>query len=355
MGPHIILAPDSGEEVGGGHVMRCLTLAGALRERGATCAFLIGEGGARLIRTFGPPDMDVTELSDNSPDVVAHAFDDLAEADCVVIDNYRISAAQEARLRGAHVVILDDLGDRAHRCDLLIDPGFERQVADYAGLISSSTRVLTGVEYALVRPAFAAVRDQAGSRRGVSDERRALVSLGLTDIGAITATVVEAIIPVLGQIELDVVVGGRASSLERLRQLARGDPRIKIHVDAVGMEQLMLAADVAIGAGGSSTWERACLGLPSVTLILADNQRTQARLLAEHGLTLAVDAVGGRFAELLMTAWRTLITDRTLRSGMAQRALALCDGLGAARVADAIVELVAARGAPQAPGSSDGS
>jgi UDP-2,4-diacetamido-2,4,6-trideoxy-beta-L-altropyranose hydrolase len=137
-----------------------------------------------------------------------------------------------------------------------------------------------------------------------------------------------------------------------LRDLARDDPRVRLHVDAPAMEQLMLNADAAIGAGGSTTWERACLGLPALTVVLAGNQRAQAHALAARGLTLAVEAGSGSLESELRAGFTRLVGDAALRAEMSRLNMALCDGLGAARVADA---LTASTSAPQAPRSSEGS
>lgn len=330
--PTIVLAPDSGDDVGGGHVMRCLTLAGALQAKGATCAFQVGPAGRRLVETFAGPAMAV--LDEAAP---------LPPAEVAVVDNYRLGAVEEARLRrgGTRIVVIDDLADRPHDCDLLIDSSFGREADDYAGLVPAQARRLVGLDYALVRPAFTALRAQARARRDGRPVSRALVSLGLTDLGAVTRKVVEAILPALGAVALDVVVGAGAASRTPLADLARADPRIRLHVDATDMERLTLEADAAIGAGGSSTWERACLGLPTVTVILADNQRAQALALAGRGLTTAVEAGEAGFAARLADAWRGLAGDGAARAEMSRRNFGICDGGGADRAAEAVLALAA--------------
>jgi UDP-2,4-diacetamido-2,4,6-trideoxy-beta-L-altropyranose hydrolase len=352
LSPRILFAPDAGARVGGGHVMRCLTLAAALQAEGALCSLAAGEASGRLARTFGPPSLDIIDAGQDGPRPLAEALAGLGgDFDVVVIDSYRLDAADEARAgaRRARIAVLDDLADRSHHCALLVDPGFERRPADYAGLVPAEAVLLTGVAYAPVRPAFAALREEAGPRRDGRKPARGLVSLGLTDLDAITAQVVDLVLPVRGGIELDVVVGAGAPSLERLLELAGRDERIRLHVDTPDMARLMLEADVAIGAGGSSTWERACLGLPSLTVVLADNQRAQARSLSGQGLTLAAEA-GADLAAGLVSGWTRLVGDARLRRSMSRLGMAICDGQGARRVAAAIMAL-----AGQAPGSSEGS
>jgi UDP-2,4-diacetamido-2,4,6-trideoxy-beta-L-altropyranose hydrolase len=324
--PSILFAPDSGAEIGGGHVMRCLTLARVLARRGWRVAFVAGPAGKRLIETFGWPGIETA--------------DDLAAAaEVVVLDNYRLGEAAEAPLRalGRRVAVIDDLADRRHACDLLADPSFGRHAADYAGL-APGARVLAGPAYALLRPGFAAARPEALARRDGRRVERVLVSLGLTDLGGITGRVVRALGRVFDEASTDVVVGAQAPSLPDLQRLQDGRA-IQLHVDTADMEALMSRADVAIGAGGSSTWERACLGLPSVSLILADNQRAMTCAFDSQGLALAVDAQAANFAAALQQACRRLGEDAGLRRELARRSAELCDGMGAERVADAVEAL----------------
>lgn len=326
--PSILFAPDSGEEIGGGHVMRCLTLARALAGRGWRAAFAVGPAGRRLVEAFGWEGLELAPSLE-------------APADVVVVDNYRLDATAETPLRaaGRRVAVIDDLADRPHDCDLVVDVGFGRHAEDYQGL-APEARVLAGPTYALLRPGFAAARPGALARRDGRAVERALVSLGLTDLGGVTGRAVEALLPGLGDIELEVVVGATAPSLPRLRDLAEADRRVRLHVDVADIEALMSRADVAVGAGGSTTWERACLGLPSLALILADNQRAMARAFDAAGLALAVEAPGGEVALDLLVEWRRLTGDGGLRLELARRSAEICDGQGAERVADAIERLV---------------
>jgi spore coat polysaccharide biosynthesis predicted glycosyltransferase SpsG len=315
--PRILFVCDAGPGVGGGHVMRCLTLAGALAAKGAICAFL---------RT--PETVDI--LGRYAPGLPL--ADDVARADLVVLDSYRMSPAVEQawRARAERLAVIDDLA-RPHDADLVLDPSFGRSPSDYGAPV-----VLAGPAYALVRPEFVARRAAALARRG-EPARRCLVSLGLTDVGGITGRVAAA----LGAcgLVLDVVVGAGAPSLPVLESLAAGGA-IALHVDAGDMTGLIERADIAVGAGGSSVWERACLALPAVTLILADNQRDMAMKLDEAGATLALDARWPGLEGRLRDAVGRLVADDGLRAGLSARSAELCDGLGAERAAEALLGLL---------------
>ncbi len=342
----ILFFADAGPEVGGGHVMRCLTLARALVERGCECAFVESRAAAPILRRFGWPPHSLLAMigSEKLADLIVYAdsFAGLFEPDVVVIDHYRVEATQETGLRREtrRIVVIDDLANRPHDCDLVIDPGYGRKAEAYGKLAPASASVRVGPAYALVRPQFAAARARALSRRAKHGPvARALISLGMTDVGAITQRVVEALSPALGEVRVDIVLGSDAPSLPALTARAKEDRRLKLWIDNAEMASLMADADIAIGAGGSSVWERAVVGLPGATLALAENQREMVAQMSEAGLTIGLDAGRADFVRRLGEAWGRLVGDAELRWRLAQRNADLCDGHGAARVADAIISL----------------
>ncbi|MEO8115634.1 MAG: UDP-2,4-diacetamido-2,4,6-trideoxy-beta-L-altropyranose hydrolase, partial [Phenylobacterium sp.] len=330
----VLFFADAGPVVGGGHVMRCLTLARALRAQGAECAFVEYPAAASILRRFGWPDQtqpkmapaeDLATLTD-----YALRCAERFGAAVVVLDHYGAGAAEDAMLRGEgrRIVVIDDLADRAHACDLLIDPGYGRRREAYDGL--ADCPLLLGPDYALVRPEFAAARHRALARRARrAPVRRALVSLGLTDVGGITGRVVEALAAQLGEVRLDVVLGAGAPSLEAVSALAARDRRVRLHLDTEAMASLTADADIAVGAGGSSVWERACLGLPTACVVLADNQAPMAQGLADAGAGLVLDARAAGFDAALAEALRRLVDEPDLRWSLSGRAAELCDGRGA--------------------------
>jgi UDP-2,4-diacetamido-2,4,6-trideoxy-beta-L-altropyranose hydrolase len=319
----ILFFADSGARVGGGHVMRCLTLARALMGRGATCAFVASPDVVAILGAFGPPGVEAVDPAEDW------------RPDWVVIDHYRLDAEAESAWRapGRRLAVIDDLGERARDCDLLIDPSYGGEARARAA--PAGAKVLAGPAYALVRPEFAALRDKAlAHRREGGHLRHLLVSLGLTDLDGITARVVEAVRPLCGELLVDVALGAAAPSLKSLRERAKADQHLRLNVETTMMAQLTAAADLAIGAGGSSAWERAVLGLPAVTVVLADNQRPMAQAMAADGLTLVVEAADPDFRQALGGALHRLTEDATLRRSMSGALAGLCDGGGAGRVAE---------------------
>ena len=345
-GPRILFICNAGAAVGGGHVMRSLTLARALAALGARCAFLAPPEVAAILDAYGPDMPRVPAASCRAEALVQAAAGVPAEA--VVFDHYGLGAAEHRAVAGDRPSLaIDDLADRPLGADLVLDSGPTREAEDYAGLLPDGARLLLGPQNAPIRPAFAERRDEALGRRGGA-AKRVLVSMGLTDVGGVTLTVVRRLAPLLGDLAADVVVGAAAPSLPALRTLAAADPRLTIHVDTPAMADLAARADLAVGAAGSSTWERCVLGLPSLLVVLAENQREAAQAMGDMGAALVVDAAAPDFPEAFDAALSQLIGQPALRAALSAWSAEICDGRGAERVAAAVMQLIAARdGAPQ--------
>ncbi|MGK9236507.1 UDP-2,4-diacetamido-2,4,6-trideoxy-beta-L-altropyranose hydrolase [Inquilinus limosus] len=338
--PRIAFRLEASAAIGGGHAMRCLSLAQALADRGAECLFLVNEEADAVVpalaavarRTVGPePEAAVAAVRAAWPD----------GADAAVCDLYRWTAPQEQAFAAAarRVLVIDDLIAAPHRCDWLLNQNFGADPAAYDGLLPEGCRRLIGLDYALLRPGFAALRPAAlQRRRSAGRPQTILVSLGLTDVGGITGRVCAALATIPDFARAEVVLGPAAPSIARVQAIAAADPRFRCHVGLDDMARAMLEADAAIGAMGSSSWERCCLGLPTLAVTLADNQRPTAQALASAGIvTLAGDGAALDGAAL-RTAIAGFLADRDRLDRLSRASAALCDGQGAGRVAAAILE-----------------
>jgi UDP-2,4-diacetamido-2,4,6-trideoxy-beta-L-altropyranose hydrolase len=332
-----LFAPAAGPAIGGGHVMRDLALAQALEAREVRCTFATPLWGERLLQRFADPPPQVQALVRSSaPTAIAVAVDRV-RPDLLVLDDYSLAAADTASLAqpGLRIAVIDDLADRAYACDLLVDPGYGRLAADYGGHVPAACEVLAGPSYALLRSEF--------GRQGVPSPisgpvRRVFVSFGLSDVQAVALRAVEALRPRAPEARFDVVLASDAVSLAPLQAMAAVDPGIVVHPDARDVAALMRAADVAVGAGGSATWERCALGLPTLAVVVADNQRTMIRKMAEAGVLLGVDMGEADFEGRLATAFDRL-RRLEVRGVLSAASQALCDGQGALRVAEALIRL----------------
>jgi len=336
--PRILIRADARPELGGGHIMRCLALAGALGARGADIAFACAPGSADLVPALarsGYARLDAATASDVPMPEVWGGL-----ADAIIVDLYTSTREDEARMRrfAPVIAVIEDLPDRAHDCDLLVDQGFGRVPADYKSRVPSGTQLLLGPDMCPLRPAFAALRQQSLARRGSGASlERVLVAMGLTDVGGISECVVELTRASLPGVAIDVVLGPLASSLAPLQQRADTDPNLSVLIDIDDMAERMMAADLAIGAGGGSSIERCVLGLPSIIIVLADNQKPAATALGRLGAALVIDRVDR--PELDLPVLLGTGTPQTLLA-MSQAAAAVSDGHGAGRIAAVLLDLI---------------
>lgn len=331
-GRRILFAPAAGAEIGGGHVMRCLSLAAVLAERDCDCVFAAPDWAGPIIDRFAVRPVRRVSLEHRSG-LAAVALDEGAEA--AVIDDYGMAAEGEAELRAAVrvLMLIDDLADRPHLADLVVDPSYGRIAADYAGLLPAGATLLLGPAYALLRPGFAGRRARAGD-----PVQRLFVSFGLSDVGGVAGEATRRLAVLAPMAEIDVALSSTAESLPMLHSFAAQHPRVSVYVDHADVASLMGGADLAIGAGGGGVWERACLGLPSLALIVADNQAEVIARLGAAGAVLAVDHRRVGWEAAFDDAFGRLLSDAELRRSLAAKALALCDGRGAERAADALLE-----------------
>ncbi len=340
----VAIRADAAVAIGTGHVMRCLAIAEALRERGARVVFICREQEGHLCELIEAQDFLVHRLPRLEQADFDWRFDAeqsraaFAEApvDWLIVDHYRLDRQWEiaARAYCARVLAIDDLADRAHDCDVLLDQNYCAEMARrYLGLVPSQCRLLLGPDYALLRPEF--MLERARLRRRDGTLRRVLVFFGGSDPTNETAKALEGIRQLNRPgLAIDVVVGSSNPHRERIKQLCDGMPDANYHCQVSNMAQLMAQADLALGAGGTTTWERCCLGLPALVSILADNQAALTAAVAEFGASVSLGWFDKLTAESYCHGIESLTAEQ-LR-GMEQQCLVLVDGKGRSRVVEAM-------------------
>lgn len=310
--------------------MRCLTLAERLAARGWTCRFAVGSETQQLapsvvryapIFVSGAPEEEVKTLADAIPD----------GCELLIVDHYDRDAAFETSCRvfARVILVIDDLANRQHDCDLLLDQTLGRADADYRALVPKACRLLLGPSYALLRPQFGAARQTALARRHAKKPiQRIFVSFGASNSRGVGVRIVRALMSLMP----DVVVhfaGWFGSELDSLR-LEYPD-RVIAHGPVNDVTTLMTEADFAIGAGGTMSWERCALGLPTALIVLADNQAALSARLSQAG---AILLLGSTDIDCVDAAKRiaNLATDADSLAKMSAAAAAIVDGCGAGRV-----------------------
>ena len=344
---------DASRELSLGHLTRCLTLADALKARGAKIVFLSAPSTAAWRTMVEASGYEMRILSLGSEVEGAAASDhrlpwgwrvdaDATRAalseplDWLIVDHYALDARWEQAVRAAadEIMVIDDLAERPHDCDLLLDQNAQDETKDrYASLASSSTRRLIGPRYALLRPQFAAERGRV--RDG--SVKRILVFMSATDQRGATLLALDAMSQGrLAELPLDAVIGSASPHLKAIEARAAARGRTEMHVDTEDMAGLCAAADLAIGAGGVAALERCCLGLPSLSLSLAANQAPGLAALEAAGAVRSLGAVERWTAAALAGEIERLIDDRDALRSLSEHSAALVDGRGAARCAAAI-------------------
>lgn len=351
---------DSSALMGTGHLMRCLTLANELRRHGAVTTFICRQHDGNLIarvereghtvhRLAPPPQSSGGIVDDYAVWLGVPAQADADETvlylaqrryDWLVVDHYGLDYQWEQRLQGGvgRMFVIDDLANRRHACDLLLDQNYFGAATRerYRGLVPVSSRLLLGPQYALLRPEYAQLRAVLPPRDG--SVRRALIFFGGSDRRNDTRRVLDALsCPQLEQIAVDVVIGASHIDRRAIEEWVAQRPGAALHSALPSLAGLLARADLAIGGGGSTTWERACLAVPALVATIADNQIEFSAALGAQGCQVLL----GDSAALSVQDWRAALIDVVadaprLRS-MSSASASLTDGLGAARVASAIL------------------
>lgn len=339
----ILFRVDASSRIGTGHVMRCLALANHLADLGARCAFLAREATlGTLVQTLQsrhallplPGDPPDSQDQDQDAALCLAALASSAQARWLVVDHYQLDSRWEKAMRPAadSLMAIDDLADRAHDCDLLLDQNLVANMERrYDGKLPAGCRKLLGPRHALLRPEFGKL--SVRSKPGDDAPLRMLLMFGGADPQALCLRVLRILASQAVKFELDVVAGSLFSRLEELRQQVAELPGACLHVATSDMAGLMAKADLAIGSSGVSSWERCSAGLATIAISQADNQEEIGVALAEAGAHLYLGRAETLADEDIQAALQVLCAKPWLRHAMSRAAGSICDGRGTARVA----------------------
>lgn len=351
---------DASAQMGTGHFMRCLTLAAELRFRGAHICFISRYLPEHLVNLLKTEEYEFVALRNNQNEIADSAS--LSEKkleinqeidaeetieilsnrqwDWLIVDHYSLDVGWESLIR-PHVqklMVIDDLANRAHDCDLLLDQNYyENLNSRYQGLISGQCIFLLGPEYALLRPEFSSAQRKFKKIRNAG-VNRLLIFFGGTDPDNETRKALEALkLLICPQIAVDVVVGSANPHHDQIKKMCDEIPNVKYHCQISNMAELIGAADLAIGAGGAATWERCVLGLPTLTVVLAENQLQTTLDLEKFGATLFLGWGDQLTASDLAKSVETLVHNEQLLCSLSERAALLMEKwIGVRAVADAM-------------------
>lgn len=356
--PLFFFRVDASREIGTGHVMRCLTLADELRRHGARCEFVCREHSGNMIQRLIKDGFNVHALP-----LTSHMDTDLAHSDWLgstqakdaqlslrllekdqpewlIVDHYGIDHRWESPLRSgtSRIMVIDDLADRSHDCDVLLDQNYGSSAERYAGLLPSDCNQFHGPKHALLRPIYAEHRKSLVPRDG--QVHRVMIYFGGgDDKNNLTGMTLKAFEdPQLDDIQLDLVVGADYVHLASLEKSVARKSKARIYRQLPDLSELMSVADLAIGAGGATTWERCCMGLPSIVVSIAENQRPACESLARRGLIEYLGDSTAVTAQIMSHRIRRCLTMPERLRSMSAKAIGLVNGCGVNGIATVLMD-----------------
>ncbi len=355
----IVIRVDASLEMGTGHVMRCLTLAEGLLSKGAEVQFICRNHKGNLIQLIQKKGfvVHVLESSQFSADsdkcnvneTLFHASwlgcgqeNDAHECklilqkkipDWLIVDHYSIDEVWQSELKGLYqkLMVIDDLADRRHLCDILLDQTYGRLPESYHNLVSNKCNLLLGSQYALLREEFSQWREYSLKRRKKPDFKTLLISMGGVDPDNVTGKVLHELnnCKLPESINIIVIMGKTAPHVNSVKMQAETMVnKTTIKFDATNLAEIMSDADIAIGAAGTTSWERCCLGVPSLLWVLAENQKVIAKNLNEKNIVCLFES----FDQLCLSLKK--LSENL--SEYSSNAIKVTDGTGVRKVVKAI-------------------
>jgi UDP-2,4-diacetamido-2,4,6-trideoxy-beta-L-altropyranose hydrolase len=327
--------------------MRCLTLADELRQKCTDISFICREEPGNLISYIEnrgykvhrlPGDID-TEMDSRLTKEFLSKYE--TEPDWLIIDHYDIDISWEYPVRkyAKKFMVIDDLANREHDCDLLLDQNYSRNKNRYNRLVPENCIQLLGPKYAILRPQFQKANENLRRRDG--GVNRILVFMGGVDSQNITSKTLRAIHMLdRSDIATDVVIGNLNPYHDEIKTHASHMPNTNCHLNVENMAEMMTAADLCIGGCGTATWERCYLGLPSIVLVLAENQRKIAENLDDEGAIINLGWCQNVKESSITECISELINNPEKKQSMTDKSRNLVDGEGVSRVCDAMISMV---------------
>ncbi|MCF4009088.1 UDP-2,4-diacetamido-2,4,6-trideoxy-beta-L-altropyranose hydrolase [Rheinheimera sp. UJ63] len=338
----VLFRVDASVTIGSGHVMRCLTLATALRKQHIDCHFLCRETQGNLLaliteqgfETFSLPCEPANELLDSQQSLAKLSF----HYQLLVLDHYQLgyTYCKQMRSRCRYIMVIDDLANRTHDCDLLLDQNLLANAANrYRKLVPAHCKTLTGPCYALLREEFYQIYPPR-------TQHQILVGFGGSDEQNLTSLAIKVIAQLkIPGISADIVIGANNPWREQLMSQLAAYPNFTLHIQCNNMAELMARASLMLGAGGATHWERCITALPGLVVVAADNQKAITEYLAEQGACIFL-GMADEITELSLTLQlQHYLTQPNLLAAVSQHAAAIVPkDAGTPLVVSAISKLI---------------
>ncbi|EJS45991.1 MULTISPECIES: UDP-2,4-diacetamido-2,4,6-trideoxy-beta-L-altropyranose hydrolase [Bacillus cereus group] len=345
----IAFRADASIEIGTGHIMRCLTLAHELRNKGVQVYFICRKLQGDLHQYILNKGFHVFVLDGDGENtnflstenrsylnwLKSHWFVDaqqtngilsqLPKCDWLIVDHYGLDNKWESALRKTvrKIMVIDDLANRMHDCDLLLDQNLYDNLNDrYKDLIPEHSLVKLGPKYAILRPEFHAAKKISRKRTGKIE--RIFIFFGGHDVTNETLKTLRALQNInKDNLKIDVVVGSQNPHKEDIQTYCKSVTNASYYCQIENMEELLVRADLGIGAGGTTTWERCFLGLPSITITTAQNQIEVTKAVAKVGATWNIGTAESVSDKAITKCLNKLLSDFKIVKEMSNKALSI--------------------------------
>ncbi|CAG8865113.1 UDP-2,4-diacetamido-2,4,6-trideoxy-beta-L-altropyranose hydrolase [Pseudomonas fluorescens] len=350
----VLIRSDASPTIGSGHIARCLCLARVLRRQGSYVAFacrLLPGHRLEALRAEGFETFALPErYEDEDPQQAIEsmlpwqadiaALEPLLELqpafDWIIVDHYGLDHHWQtaARRWAPRIAVVDDLATRTYSADLLLNQNLSGTPEAYTSLLAPGCRTLFGPRFAMLRDEFCCpaieIKPQA---------RRVLVNFGGFDAAMQTYHAMQALADFV-ELEVDFVAGADNPAWAQMQVMAASRPHWRLHSFVSDFYRLMTEADLFVGAGGGTSWERAAMGLPTICIAVSNNQQANGEVMAAAGAHVFMGAREQVSVEQLRLAIGFVAGNQGLRQSLAQQSRLLVDGRGAQRVAAALAGAV---------------
>lgn len=362
---NVLIRVDAAMQIGSGHIMRCLTLADELKANRSRVNFVCRSVPGHMGDKISERGYQVTMLPDlteayasgmgefiqtgqlgvtwqQDADETIQAIGDKI-FDWLIVDHYGIDYRWHSRLRpfSKKIMVIDDLANRKLDCDLLLDQTYGRDKKAYLPYVFTNTQVITGSHYALLRPQFSRLRHKALARRkSCRESKRILIFMGGTDLENVTGFVLDSLASMSFRESpvIDVVLGRESPHLSVIMTQSKKYPfEINVYCDVSNMAERMLIADLAVGAGGTTSWERCCLGLPTIVVQTADNQLKLIQYLDSAGVIVNLGIWSMLTVEKVKAGVEPFLDNSRSYQQMAEKSFTISDGFGVSRVVKKLI------------------
>jgi UDP-2,4-diacetamido-2,4,6-trideoxy-beta-L-altropyranose hydrolase len=356
----IAIRADASIKIGVGHIMRCLTLAqklsSVLQRNEVSIYFICNQLPKYLKANILKEKFYFLEIGDVidgkdwdqlfDAEQCIKLISKLGKFDIMISDHYQLDALWQDKLKPYYskLLVIDDLANRPHHADFLLDQTVNREQLDYSPYVDKQCKLLMGQSYILLRDEFKALIPKAIIKRNRNiDLTNILISFGGTDVKRSSKIVIDRFIELHEELgiafnyKIDVVLGSASEQLDIIKNLTESFPWITLHVDSNEMGKLILNADLAIGASGTSAWERCCLGLPTISFELANNQKLISQELETLGAIINLGKPQHLSYSLIIKNVIKLSSDNKAYANMINNCFNVCDADGAERVINEMI------------------